>query len=69
MRLSKKTMIFPNAIIKMKDLQSDLFSLCRGRKIARKHPEEITYFKSVGHVLEDLAAVSLVYERRGVQAS
>lgn len=43
-------------------IKADLFELCRGKHPGRKHEEEITFFKSVGHALEDLAAATLAYE-------
>ena len=52
-------------ICKIEDIQADLFSLCSGQHSGRNSPEEITYFKSVGHALEDLAAARLAYERSG----
>jgi alanine dehydrogenase len=45
------------------DIKGDLFDLCRGAHKGRAAPEEITYFKSVGTAIEDLAAAVLVYER------
>lgn len=48
-------------VIKMTDIQTDLFSLCKKQHTGRKNVEEITVFKSVGHGLEDLAAARLVY--------
>jgi alanine dehydrogenase len=43
-------------------IKADLFELCRGKHPGRKNDEEITFFKSVGHALEDLAAAKLAYE-------
>ncbi len=48
-------------LLKMKDIQGDLFGLCRNEVGGRKTVEEITLFKSVGHALEDLAAAVLAY--------
>lgn len=45
------------------DIQADLFGLCGGHHMGRTNREEITFFKSVGHALEDLAAAKLAYER------
>ncbi len=45
------------------DIKGDLFDLCRGIHKGRANAEEITYFKSVGTAIEDLAAAVLVYER------
>jgi len=44
-------------------IQGDLFQLCRGERAGRQDPAEITFFKSVGHALEDLAAAVLLAER------
>lgn len=52
-----------NGTLKKEDLQGDLFGLCSGDAKGRRHPEEITYFKSVGHALEDLVAASYYYEQ------
>ncbi|MFK7934009.1 MAG: ornithine cyclodeaminase family protein [Saprospiraceae bacterium] len=52
-----------NGIIKMVDVKTDLFGLCRKEHRGRKTAEEITVFKSVGHGLEDLAAAEFVYEK------
>lgn len=47
-------------VITKEDVVADLYSLARGTHQGRKSPEEITYFKSVGTALEDLAgAVAL----------
>lgn len=40
----------------------DLFDLCRGTVQGRQSAEEITFFKSVGASIEDLAAAIAVYE-------
>ena len=51
-------------IIKMEDIKADLFKMCNAENDTfRKSAKEITYFKSVGHALEDLAAASLAFER------
>lgn len=52
-------------VCQFEDIQADLFGLCRGKHPGRKGDEEITFFKSVGHALEDLAAAKLAYERGG----
>ena len=46
-----------------KDVQGDLFELCRGKVLARKTEAEVTLFKSCGTALEDLAAATLVHLR------
>ena len=48
-------------VIALKDIQGDLFELCRGKKKGRKRQDEITLFKSTGLALEDLAAAMLVW--------
>jgi ornithine cyclodeaminase len=48
-------------VITLKDIQGDLFELCRGKKKGRKRKDEITLFKSTGLALEDLAAAMLVW--------
>ncbi|BBK29429.1 ornithine cyclodeaminase [Stella humosa] len=45
------------------DVVGDLFDLARGTVPGREHDDEITYFKSVGTALEDLAAAELVVQR------
>ncbi|NRB51269.1 MAG: ornithine cyclodeaminase family protein [Saprospiraceae bacterium] len=50
-------------VCQLEDIQADLFGLCRGKHPGRTSKEEITFFKSVGHALEDLAAAKLAYER------
>lgn len=52
-----------NGILKRENICGDLFELCRGVKTGRKDNNEITFFKSVGHALEDLAAAKLIYEK------
>lgn len=46
----------------LEDIQTDLYHLCDGRHQGRKSAKEITFFKSVGHALEDLAAAQLVMQ-------
>ena len=50
-------------IISEKDITADLFELCSDKKQGRKNDLEITYFKSVGHALEDLAAATYYYKK------
>jgi len=50
-------------IISDKDIKADLFELCSNKKQGRQHNEEITYFKSVGHALEDLSAATYYYKK------
>ena len=54
-------------ILRLKDIQGDLYELCRGKKKGRKRKDEITLFKSTGLALEDLAAATLVW--RGLQSA
>ncbi|QKJ64263.1 ornithine cyclodeaminase family protein [Flavobacterium sp. M31R6] len=42
-------------------IKADLFELCSGTKKGRTSDKEITYFKSVGHALEDLVAAAHFY--------
>jgi len=48
-------------ILKMEDIKGDLFGLCKDEVGGRQRDSEITWFKSVGHALEDLVAAKLVY--------
>ena len=48
-------------VIGLKDIQGDLFELCRGKAKGRKRKDEITLFKSIGIAMEDLAAAMLVW--------
>ena len=50
-------------VIKLTDIQGDLYDLCRGKAKGRKRKDEITLFKSVGTAIEDLAAAMLVWQR------
>ena len=45
----------------MEDIKGDLFGLCKDEVVGRQRDSEITWFKSVGHALEDLVAAKLVY--------
>ena len=47
-------------IISKKDIEADLFSLCKQEIIVTRQANDITVFKSVGHALEDLVAAKLV---------
>lgn len=51
--------------LRAEDLGGDLFDLARGNLPARTSEEEITFFKSVGTALEDLAAAQLALEHGG----
>jgi ornithine cyclodeaminase len=50
-------------VIKLSDIQGDLFDLCRGKSKGRRRKDDITLFKSVGTAIEDLAAAMLVWHR------
>jgi ornithine cyclodeaminase len=52
-----------NGVLKVTDIQGDLFGLCSIAVKGRKTDEEITVFKSVGHALEDLVAASYYYNQ------
>lgn len=52
-----------NKVINLEDIRADLFELCTEKHPGRQSLEEITFFKSVGHALEDLAAARLIYEK------
>ncbi len=52
-------------LITLKDIQGDLFELCRGTKKGRKRKDEITLFKSTGVALEDLAGAMLIWHALG----
>ena len=50
-------------VISKSDVKSTLFQLCRDEKEGRRDNEEITFFKSTGHALEDLSAALFVYQQ------
>ncbi len=50
-------------VFKERDVQADLFELCRGQAEGRTDAREITLFKSVGTAIEDLAAAMLVWKK------
>lgn len=52
-----------NGVISKDDIKATLFDLCNGRKGGRETTEEITFFKSTGHALEDLSAALFVYRQ------
>lgn len=49
-------------VISYDDIEADLFALCKQEKIIVRNRQDITFFKSVGHALEDLAAAQLLVE-------
>ncbi|HXY89815.1 MAG TPA: ornithine cyclodeaminase family protein [Xanthobacteraceae bacterium] len=50
-------------VIHEADICGDLFDLCRGRVRGRESAGEITFFKSVGTAVEDLATAILIWSR------
>lgn len=50
-------------VISRDDAEATLFELCRGEKEVCRDDEEITFFKSTGHALEDLSAALFVYQQ------
>lgn len=54
-----------SGVLKADAIAADLFDLAHGRAGGRKDDREITFFKSVGTALEDLAAAQLVHEKHG----
>ena len=48
-------------VIALKDIQGDLFELCRGTAKGRKRKDEITLFKSIGPPAAGLATAMLVW--------
>lgn len=54
-----------SGVLEAKAIKGDFFDLCRGAVLGRTDPAAITFFKSVGTALEDLAAARLVAERLG----
>ncbi len=50
-------------VMQRSDINADLFELCKDQHPGRQTAEEITFFKSVGHALEDLVAATLIAER------
>ena len=50
-------------VIGKDDVKGTLFELCRKEKSGRLSSEEITFFKSTGHALEDLSAALFVYQQ------
>lgn len=52
-----------DGVIKAEDIAADLFDLVRGTHPGRTRDDEITFFKSVGTAIEDLAAATAVWKR------
>ena len=51
-----------DGIISESDVLGDLHDLTRGTIQGRTNDSDITFFKSVGHALEDLAAAIVIHE-------
>jgi len=54
-----------SGILDHTSIESDLFGLVRGQHAGRESDHEITFFKSAGAALEDLAAAILVHRGAG----
>lgn len=52
-----------NKIIKESDIQGTLIQLCKNEDPGRLDKNEITYFKSVGYALEDLAIAIYLHQK------
>ncbi|REL38025.1 ornithine cyclodeaminase family protein [Rhodohalobacter sp. SW132] len=52
-----------DGVIQKEDVAATLFDLCQGKSAGRKDSNEITFFKSTGHALEDLSAAIFVYQQ------
>ncbi len=50
-------------LISEADLSDEIADIISGKKPARNSEEEITFFKSVGHAVQDLAAARLIYQK------
>ena len=52
-------------VISPSHIVGDLHALCRGHVPGRRNDDEVTYFKSVGTAVEDLAAAAALWEVGG----
>lgn len=52
-----------SGLLREADIKADLFAMAAKRHKGRENDREITFFKSVGHALEDLTAASYYYDR------
>ena len=52
-----------NGVIKPEEVEADLLELCRKTVTFARAPGDITFFKSVGTAIEDLAAAMLVWSK------
>jgi ornithine cyclodeaminase/alanine dehydrogenase-like protein (mu-crystallin family) len=50
-------------LLRVQDVQAELWEVVAGRKGGRASEDEITVFDSTGVAIEDVAAAALVYER------
>lgn len=55
-------------VLDKQDIEADLFQLCRQETRFARQSTDITFFKSVGHALEDLAAAQLLTSKLETQA-
>lgn len=51
-----------NGVLEEKNIKADLFAMAGQKHKGRKDDEQITFFKSVGHALEDLTAATYYYK-------
>jgi len=54
-----------SGVIDAAEVEADLYDLVGGRHQGRQTENEITFFKSVGTAIEDLAAAITVWQARG----
>lgn len=52
-----------NGVIAKEDAEATLFDLCKGDFEYQQNEDEIIFFKSTGHALEDLSAALFVYNQ------
>ncbi len=52
-----------SGVLSESGIAADLYDLCRGKHPGRSSGDEITFFKSTGAALEDLAGALLAYEQ------
>ena len=50
-------------VISEQDIKADLFGLCSHKAVGRNSDQEITFFKSVGHALEDLVGANYYFDK------
>ena len=49
-------------------IEADLFDLCRAQVTLTREPNDITFYKSTGSAIFDLAAAALVAKSSGIAA-